>query len=260
VLNCLLSTHRASAAPARPGKPQLPEITFHGAITHGGTCGEVPHWRVAKVLLIDLDGVVRDWDPSVASAAEQRHGLPPGCIEREAFAAGPIMAAVTGRISDEDWRSGIAAGLAARHGPAAWPAVREWSAPCGRVNPAVLELVRQQRRTRRVALLSNATSRLPADLARLGLDTEFDAVFSSAVLGVAKPDTRAFRAVLRALACHAADCLFVDDTAGHVLAAAGLGLHAHHFRSAAGLAGFLADPGIHPHPRGSSQPPGWPQG
>jgi putative hydrolase of the HAD superfamily len=196
---------------------------------------------VATVIIFDLDGVVRDWDPGVASAAEQRHGLPPGCIERAAFAAGPLLAAVTGRVSDEDWRSGIAAGLAARHGPAAWAAIRDWSAPCGQVNPAVLELVRQQRRIRRVALLSNATSRLPADLARLGLDTEFDAVFSSAVLGAAKPDPRVFSAVLRALGCRAADCLFVDDTAGHVSAAAGLGLHAHHFRSAAGLAGFLAD-------------------
>jgi putative hydrolase of the HAD superfamily len=220
----------------------------------------MPHWRVAKVLIIDLDGVVRDWDPSVASAAEQRHRLPPGCIEQAAFAAGQLADAVTGRISDEDWRSGIAAGLAARHGPAAWPAIREWSVPCGRVNPVVLELVRQQRRAHRVALLSNATSRLPADLARLGLDTEFDAVFSSAVLGVAKPDPRVFAAVLRALGCRAADCLFVDDTAGHVSAAAGLGLHAHHFRSAEGLAGFLAGSAVHPHPRGSSQPPGCPRG
>ena len=70
-------------------------------------------WRVAKVLIIDLDGVVRDWDPAVARAAEQRHGLPSGCIEEAAFAAAPLMAAVTGRVTDEEWRSGIAAaGLA----------------------------------------------------------------------------------------------------------------------------------------------------
>jgi FMN phosphatase YigB (HAD superfamily) len=152
----------------------------------------VPDWRVATVLIIDLDGVVRDWDPAVASAAEQRHGLPAGCIERAAFAAGPLTAAVTGRVSDEEWRSGIAAGLAARYGPAAWPAIREWSAPCGRVNPAVLS----------------------------------------------------------ALGCRAADCLFVDDTAGHVSAAGGLGLRAHHFRSVPGLAAFLSASVVHPHPRG----------
>jgi FMN phosphatase YigB (HAD superfamily) len=67
---------------------------------------------------------------------------------------------------------------------------------------------------------------------------------------VAKPAPRAFHAVLRALGCGAADCLFVDDTAGHASAAADLGLHAYRFRSAAGLARFLADPVVHPHPRG----------
>jgi FMN phosphatase YigB (HAD superfamily) len=63
-------------------------------------------------------------------------------------------------------------------------------------------------------------------------------------------EQRAFWAVLRALGCCAADCLFVDDTAGHVLAAAGLGLQGHHFRPAPGPAAFLSAPMVHPHPRG----------
>ena len=39
-----------------------------------------------------------------------------------------------------------------------------------------------------MALLSDATDRLPRDLQRLGPDGELDAVFNSSELGLAKPD------------------------------------------------------------------------
>jgi putative hydrolase of the HAD superfamily len=195
---------------------------------------------VPEVLIIDLDGVIRHWDPQVARVAEQRTGLPAGCIEREAFAPDALTAAITGQISDENWRAGVADALAARFGPGGRQAVLDWSASCGRVDPDVLDLVRAQRRHRRVALFSNATTRLPRDLERLGLDQEFDQVFNSSALGAAKPSEQAFRAVLETLEATAADCIFVDDTAGHVVAAAALGLQTHHFRSAAVLTEFLA--------------------
>jgi putative hydrolase of the HAD superfamily len=194
---------------------------------------------MASVLIIDLDGVVRNWDAGVARAAEQRHGLPAGCIQQEAFAGAALAAAITGEVTDEQWRSGIAASLAGAYGPGAVRAVEEWSESCGSVNLAVLDLVRQQRRIRRVALLSNATTRLADDLARLGLDKEFDAVFNSSTLGSAKPDEETFRAVLDALGASPSDCLFVDDTEGHVAAAAALGLHAHQFQSETELEAFL---------------------
>ena len=211
--------------------------------------GSMSHWQMATVLIIDLDGVVRNWDPSVARAAEERHGLPAGSIEGEAFAADALGAAITGKVSDEEWRSGVAETLAARYGPLGAQAVQEWSASCGTVNVAVLDLVRQQRGLRRVALFSNATTRLTADLVQLGLDREFDAVFNSSALGSVKPDEAAFRAVLEALGTGPADVLFVDDTAGHVAAAAALGLRAHQFRSVAALAEFLAA-----HPPDPEQP------
>ena len=81
--------------------------------------------------------------------------------------------------------------------------------------------------------------RLPSDLARLGLDAEVDHVFASCELGVAKPDPRVFELVCERLGAAPADCLFVDDTPGHVAAAAAAGLRAHRYRGAAELAGFL---------------------
>lgn len=107
------------------------------------------------------------------------------------------------------------------------------------MDPAVLRLVRAQRRLRPVALLSNATDRLRADLRALSLDDEFDAVFSSAELGVAKPDPEVFVRVCAALGLPPERCLFVDDSAEHVAAAAALGLEAHHYRSVAALSDFV---------------------
>jgi putative hydrolase of the HAD superfamily len=202
---------------------------------------------MADVLIIDLDGVVRNWDPALARAAEQRYALPVGCIEREAFATESLTAAVTGKITDDEWRSGAAASLAHRYGPPGSHALWEWSESCGRVNIEVLEVVRQQRRNRRVALFSNATTRLATDLVRLGLDGEFDLVLNSSELGARKPDERAFRAALGALGTQPGNCLFVDDTAEHVRAAAALGLHTHQFHDVAGLATFLSE-----HPVGTT--------
>ena len=144
-----------------------------------------------SALVVDLDGVLRIWDPDIVASAERRAGLPPGALDRAAFAdAATLRAAVTGRISDAQWRAAIAARLVAVHGEAAAGAVADWSGPCGEVDRRVLAVLREQRRSRPVALLSNATDRLPRDLQRLGLDDEFDAVFNSSALGLASPTRR----------------------------------------------------------------------
>jgi putative hydrolase of the HAD superfamily len=138
---------------------------------------------VPAPLIVDLDGVLRRWDP--LDAVEARHGLPRGAVLGAAFERRLLQRVITGAIDDDRWRADVAATLVAAHGPAATRAVAEWSASSGAVEPVVLELVRQYRRTAPVVALTNATSRLPHDLARLGLDQELDRVFSSHELGVA---------------------------------------------------------------------------
>jgi putative hydrolase of the HAD superfamily len=192
---------------------------------------------VPAPLIVDLDGVLRRWDP--LDAVEARHGLPRGALLGAAFAPELLARVVTGVIDDDRWRADVTAALVAAHGPAAARAVAEWSESSGAVEPAVLELVRRYRRTAPVVALTNATSRLPRDLARLGLDRELDRVFSSHELGVAKPDPRVFALVCTELGRPPAECLFVDDTEGHVAAAREAGLRAHHYRSADALAAFL---------------------
>jgi putative hydrolase of the HAD superfamily len=195
--------------------------------------------RMIAAVLFDLDGVVRRWDPSITDLAEQRRGLPAGSILRTAFEPVLLAAAVTGAIDDATWRAAVADTLAAEHGEAARLAVQEWSAPAGAVDTEVLQVLRAERSRRRVALLSNATTRLEADLAALGLDREVDAVLGSARLGHAKPDAAAFHAACAALDLRPDECAFVDDSQVNVEAARRLGLRAHAFRGVDGLVRFL---------------------
>jgi len=120
----------------------------------------------------------------------------------------------------------------------------DFEATPGEVIAEALALVRAARKQCFVALLSNATTRLEADLARLGLDAEFDAIFNSARLGVAKPDPVIFRRVLNELGHQSA--VFCDDTEENVAAARAAGLDGVHVPDTAALRTALAVRGLIP--------------
>ncbi|GAB2854453.1 hypothetical protein GCM10027200_63480 [Lentzea nigeriaca] len=167
------------------------------------------------MLLLDLDGVVRGFPPLPAEIAEV------------AFEPSLLRRAVTGEITDEQWRQEVGRG---------------WEASPGEVISEALALVRAARKQCFVALLSNATTRLEADLARLGLDAEFDAIFNSARLGVAKPDPAIFRRVLAELGYETA--VFCDDSAENAQAASEAGLDGVHVPDTAALRTALAVRGL----------------
>ncbi len=84
------------------------------------------------------------------------------------------------------------------------------------------------------ALLSNTWF---VDLPRflrddLQIPDTFDVVVSSAQQGVKKPDAEIFRATLKLVSASPNEAVFVDDFARNITAAAELGLHTIHFRSA----------------------------
>jgi putative hydrolase of the HAD superfamily len=185
-----------------------------------------------RALLVDLDGVLRHWDAQHESAAESAGRLPAGAIRRAAFAHELLHPAITGAVSDEAWRTRIVERLQQVHPECdAVRAVELWSASPGRVDTEVLELVRSAQGQATIALLSNATTRLRADLRRLGIADEFDHIFNSAEMGLIKPQPAVFRAVLQALQLPPEAVLFVDDHAGHVSAAESLGIVGHTYGS-----------------------------
>jgi len=86
-------------------------------------------------VVVDLDGVLRRWDPGVLAGAEAAFGLPAGAVGEVAFAPALLSAAVTGRISDPAWRQQVVGQLAGRFGrAAAVRAVARWSASAGEVD------------------------------------------------------------------------------------------------------------------------------
>jgi putative hydrolase of the HAD superfamily len=200
-----------------------------------------------EALLIDLDGVLRRWTAPAGAAGTDPFGLPSGAVVAVAFEADLLEAAMLGRITDETWRRVTNERVLARHGPAGAGAVAAWSASAGTVDPYVLALVRAVRaRPAPVVLVTNATTRLEADLERLGLADVFDAVVSSARVGARKPDRAIFEVALARAGVPPARTLFVDDTPGHVVAARTLGLHGHLFVDAANLASALRRAGLLP--------------
>ena len=144
----------------------------------------------AVALLIDLDGVVRVFDPAVAAAAERRHDLPDGELCGVAFAWGRLRPAIAGECTHEEWLDSIVTELAATpRRPARGPGRSRGMA--GRSGPARP----RGARVRPGAARGPGPGRpghqrhLPARRrpGPLGLAGEFDVVVNSSVIGAHKP-------------------------------------------------------------------------
>jgi len=188
------------------------------------------------VVVCDLDGVIRHFDETHQSEVELDLGLTSGSVLRVAFEKKLLHRAVTGTITDDQWRASTVTELARGVGQdRAERAVLAWSSSSGRIDPQVLALVRQVRERVPVVLLTNATTRLRVDLAALDVLSEFDAIVSSAETGFPKPDPGAFAAAEAAASAALGESvvgssiLFIDDTAAHVQAAEDRGWRATQF-------------------------------
>jgi putative hydrolase of the HAD superfamily len=197
-------------------------------------------------LIIDLDGVVRHWDPAHFASTVESFGMTRAQFAAEAFEAALYQQAMTGAITAEEWDAEIGRRVNERYGcnpnaVAAAFATMVWS-----IDDQVLALVQRVREAgkAKVALFSNASTRLEADLESCGADAAFDVIFNSARLGLAKPDPDAFRTVARALGTAPERCLFVDDTVPNVEGARAAGMQAEAFTDVAGLRSLFERAGL----------------
>lgn len=99
----------------------------------------------------------------------------------------------------------------------------------------ILGILRACRKKAQLALISNATSRLPSDLQRLGIAGDFDYIINSSEVGFTKPDPNIYFAALNTVGATPGQTLFIDDNAGHVAAAMRLGIDGHTYTGANGL-------------------------
>ena len=142
------------------------------------------------LIVLDIDGVVRHFDPEALASIETRHRLEPGRLWAAAFDHERGRAVITGRLSRAAWIAEIDAELGSN-------AAHEWLNLPGAVDAEMRAVIDELRdRGRRVVALTNATDTIDAELERDGLAGAFDAVYSSSSIGHAKPDAAAFRHVL----------------------------------------------------------------
>jgi len=192
-------------------------------------------------LIVDLDGVIRHWHNDEFVALAESVGLSNEELADIAFEPELLAAGMTGAVVFEDWADEIGRRAGALYGcdPAAVTA--GFTALGWTIDQEVVELIREVRAAGRVqvALFSNASTRLEADLESCALDGEFDVVFNSARLGLAKPDAEAFRMVASLLGVPVERCLFVDDTLPNVDGARDAGLQAEPFTTVTELRALL---------------------
>jgi putative hydrolase of the HAD superfamily len=184
-----------------------------------------------------VDGVVRHWDREATAALEREYRLSAGTISAIAFAPDLLASAVTGRISDEEWRTEVAQRLTSRCGSSSQAShiVERWSEPIGRVDDDILELLARARQVVPVALVSNATTRLERDLGLLGVTAVIPHVVNSARIGAAKPEPAIYLAAAGQVGVAPSRCLFVDDVLENVHAAEALGMTGLLYRQVAEL-------------------------
>ena len=189
--------------------------------------------------IFDLDGVIRYFDPGFARSIEERYHLDAGSLLRTAFEPELLLALTTGRITRREWSLAIGDAVGA---PAAGA---DFITSIGTVDADMIGTIGQLRRQGITAvILTNGTDTIPAELESLGIGDCFDAVFNSAEIGIVKPDPAVYEFVLEQLDLVADRVFFTDDRKENVVAAAQLGMHAHHFEGIDGVRASLADLGV----------------
>jgi streptomycin 6-kinase len=204
-------------------------------------------------VLLDLDGVIRHFDPDHVRHVERRHGLPPDSLTDAAFEPSLLHLVTTGRIPRSEWTNRIGQATGSTD------AASEWLAATGTIDAAVMaDIARMRHAGLTVAVLTNGTDTTIAELDELGITESFDAVFNSAVIGFAKPDRRAFEHVCHELHLSPSEVLFVDDSLPNVIAATELGMTAIHHVDAASwlttIGGLLQTPSRQRPPTQQTRP------
>src|SRR5205085_239628 len=196
-------------------------------------------------LIVDLDGVIRHWHGHELTALAESAGLSREDLGEIAFEPELLNAAMTGTVVFEDWADEIGRRAGALFGCDPAVITAGWIALSWRIDDEVVALLREVRAAGHVklALFSNASTRLEADLEASNLHVEFDVVFNSARLGLAKPDVEAFKKVAGLLEVPVERCLFIDDTRPNIAGAREAGMKAEAFTDVADLRASLEEAG-----------------
>lgn len=171
-----------------------------------------------ECLLSDMHNVAILWNPVVVHELETEFALEKGTIMQVAFASKIGYAATVGAITHDEWAAEISNVLPAS-------LVRKWLSYFGDLNHDYVELLRSlKRQGMRIGFVTNATSRLEAELAHHRFADVADFIIASYKVGLAKPDSEFYDHAVSVAACDISRILYVDDDPSFVQAGVNSGL------------------------------------
>ncbi len=190
-------------------------------------------------VLLDLDGVVRHFDTEYVSRVEAVAGLADGAILVAAFETDLLHSVVTGQITRAEWAVEVGRKI---NNPGA---AQDWLAVPAVVDEELMVVVDELRDCGvTVAVLTNGTDTIPAEMIELRLADRFDAIFSTSEIGFAKPDRRAFEYVCDRLDVDPTKVFFTDDSESKLGGPLEIGMQARQFVGVETLTRQLHDFGL----------------
>lgn len=191
------------------------------------------HPSPPRLLLLDFDGLLVHYSHSARLLHLARScGVEPAKVAEAVFASGLESAHDSGRLDTAAYLRRMGEALGSKVDEGTWIAARV--ASC-RVQPQVVELVRQLDDDVAVGILSNNGALLPEVVRQVlpALHARLHGrVLCSATLQARKPHPEAFAAALARCGTEAGHALFVDDLFVNVRGARAAGLHAETARDA----------------------------
>jgi len=186
-----------------------------------------------KAVIFDLGGVLlRTDDPRPRIELAAQLGISRSELEESIFNNSVSLLAEAGQAAPADvWTE--AARLLNRP-VEEMPAINKTFFSGDRVDFELIRFIQGLRPARTTALLSNSwVVDLPRHISEnLHITDTFDVVVSSAKEGIRKPDAGIYQITLDRVHARPEEAVFVDDAARNITAAAALGIHTVHFRSA----------------------------
>ncbi len=183
-----------------------------------------------QLIFCDFDGVIRHWDNAELFAREKSIGLESGYTFRHAFVLQQLLPAITGRVQDQLWRQQVQKSMAIEIGEEkAAELLQLWNTSKVSIDLELIAYFQESLPEHKLALVTNATSKLNDDLANCGLSGAFDFVINSSEIGVAKPDLGYYTQAVAVTNANLEQSIFIDDSQKNVTAAEQFGLAAFYF-------------------------------
>jgi len=199
-----------------------------------------------RAVIFDVGGVlVRTEDRTPRRQLEERLGLPPGGSDELVFNSPMGVQAQTGAIRATELWAWVQAEL--KLDDAGLEAFRRDFYGGDRLDTALVDYIRQLRRTYQTAIISNAMDDLHDFVqVRYPMADAFDLIVGSAYEKVMKPAPVIFERTLERLGRAAQEAVFIDDFAYNIDGARAVGMAAIHYQPGIDLVAELAALGVAP--------------